>query len=157
MGVPARLIRRELDGYDELAPESADDVAAAYDRLWDRPPPGATAAQRRAAAKTAARAARSGWAPPIAWDDDRIDLPGAGPEPGWRPGRTDRRRAVDITEDAAFVREHDGLRDASARQVAMRLGIEQSRLEQATSRARRYAARRAGRTGRDAGPEAEAG
>lgn len=156
-GIAAQLIRRELDGYDELAPEMAEDVAAAYDRLWDQRPPDATAADRRAAAETAALAARSSWAPPMAWDDDRIDLPGARPEPGWRPGPRVRRRAVDIAEDAEFLRKYAGLRDATKREVATRLGIERDNLEQATIRARRYAARRAGRTGRDAEPEAEAG
>jgi hypothetical protein len=156
-GIAAWLIQRELDGYDELAPELAGDVAAAYDRLWDQRPPNATAADRRAAAETAAHAARSGWAPPMAWDDDRIDLPGGRPEPGWRPSKRVRWRAVDIAEDAEFVRKYDGLRDATTREVATRLGIERDHLEQSTIRARRYGARRAERAARDAEPEAEAG
>src|ERR1700722_9154068 len=59
LALPAWLIRRELDGYDGLAPGLAGEIAAAYDRLWDRPPPSATAEDRRAAAETAERAARS--------------------------------------------------------------------------------------------------
>jgi hypothetical protein len=157
MGIPARLISRELDGYDDLDPELAGEVAAAYDRLWDRQPPSVTAAEQEAAAQAAARAARSGWAPPMAWDDDRIDLPGAAPEPGWRPSQRVSRRAVDIAEDADFLRRYGGLQDATKREVALRLGIERDNLEQAVIRARRYAARGAGRKGRDAEPEAEAG
>jgi hypothetical protein len=157
MGVAARSIERELDGDDALAPELADEVAEVYDRLWDRPPPSATAEDRKAAAETAARAAQSGWAPPMAWDDDRIDLPGARPEPGWRPGPRVRQRAADIAEDAEFVRANNGLRDATMAEVAKRLGIRRDHLEQSTIRARRYAARSAGRAARDAEPEAEAG
>jgi hypothetical protein len=156
-GIPAQFIRRELDGHDDLAPNLAGAVAAAYDRLWDRDPPTVTWADRETAAATAARAARSGWAPPMAWDDDRIDVPGARPERGWRPGRGINRRAADLVEDAEFVREHGGYRDASTVQVAMRLGIRRDRLDQAYIRARRYAARAAGRTAAEAEPEAEAG
>jgi hypothetical protein len=156
-GIAARLIRRELDGHDELAQKLAGDIAATYDRLWDRQPPNATAADRRAAAETTAHAARSGWAPPMAWDDDRIDLPDAQPEPGWRPGPRVRQRAVDIAEDAEFVRANNGLRDATMAEVAQRLGIRRDHLEQSTIRARRYAARSAGRAARGAEPEAEAG
>jgi hypothetical protein len=157
MGIPAHLISRELDGYDELAPELAADVAVAYDRLWDTRPPLATAADREAAAQAAARAAQNGWAPPMAWDDDRIDLPSAGPEPGWRPGQRATRRAADIAEDADFVRRYCGLQGATMREVSWRLGIERDNLQQATIRARRYAARQAGRRGPGGEPEAEAG
>jgi len=156
-GIPAQLIRRDLDGYDDLAPNLAGAVAAAYDRLWDRVPPTATRADREAAAAIADRAARSGWAPPLAWDDDQIDLPGARPEQGWRPRPRTSRRAADLVEDAEFVREHGGYRDASTAQVAMRLGVRRDRLDQAYSRARRYAARAAGRAGADADREPEAG
>jgi hypothetical protein len=156
-GIPAQLISRELDGRDDLAPNLASAVAAAYDRLWDRDPPTETRADREAASATAARAARGGWAPPMAWDDDRIDLPGARPERGWRPGRGIYRRAVDLVEDAEFVREHGGYRDASSVQVAMRLGVRRDRLDRAYLRARRYAARAAGRDAGDAEREAEAG
>jgi hypothetical protein len=156
-GIPAQLIKRELDGHDDLVPNLAGLVASAYDRLWDRDPPTATSADKEAAAAIADRAARRGWAPPMAWDDDRIDLPAGRPERGWRPGRGIYRHAADLVEDAEFVREHGGYRDASPAQVAMRLGIHRDRLDQAYIRARRYAARAAGRAAEEAEPEAEAG
>jgi hypothetical protein len=156
-GIPAQLIRRDLDGYDDLAPNFAGAVAAAYDRLWDRDPPTATRADREAAAAIGDRARRSGWAPPMAWDDDQIDLPGARPERGWRPRKRTSRRAVELVEDAEFVREHGGYQDATRAEVAMRLGVRRDRLDQAYVRARRYAARAAGRAGADALREAEAG
>lgn len=154
--IPAGLIGRELDGCDAIGPEMAGSVAAVYDRLWDRRPPAATAAEREAAAQIRARADRSGWAPPAAWDDDLIDLPGARPAVGWRPGSGLHRRAVDIVEDAEFVRRHDGLQDATIGEVALRLGIRRERLEKAYIRARQYAARSAGRAGPDREVEAEA-
>jgi hypothetical protein len=155
-GIPARLISRELDGHDDLDPRLAGAVAEAYDRLWDRPAPAATAADRSAAAETFARAARSGWAPPMAWDDDVIDLPGGQPAQGWRRSQSTQMRAVDLVEDADFVRQF-GPRETTLGEVAQRLGINRDRLDQAYTRARRYAARTAGRPGADAEREAEAG
>ena len=52
-------------------------VTALYDELWDQPQTvgcGATRARNRAA--------RLGWPPPAAWDDDTIDDPGAVPDVG---------------------------------------------------------------------------
>ena len=156
-GIPAWLIKRELDGHDDLAPNLAGAVAAAYDRLWDRRPPALTRADREAASATAARAARRGWAPPMAWDDDQIDLPDGRPARDWRRHRGSYR-AADLVEDAEFVRKHGGYRDASTTQVAMRLGIRRDRLDQAYTRARRYAARSAAdQSAARAEPEAEAG
>ena len=155
-GIPAWLIKRELDGHDELAPDLADAVAAAYDRLWDRDPPAMTRADREAAAAVAARAAARAWAPPMAWDDDQIDLPDGRPGHGWRPFRRTYRSA-DLVEDAEFVRECGGYRDAPTDQIAMRLGVRRDRLDQAYLRTRRYAARTASRDAAQFEPEAEAG
>jgi DNA-binding NarL/FixJ family response regulator len=67
-------------------------VCALYDRLWDVAPPLETADQRRSAAKSRNRAARYGWAVPLAWDDDTIDCPDAKPDHGHgRPGAAAER------------------------------------------------------------------
>lgn len=58
----------------------AREVAAVYDRLWDRPPPMGTVAERAAATRARRFAAERGWPPPLAWDDDSIDDPAAEPE-----------------------------------------------------------------------------
>jgi hypothetical protein len=50
---------------------------------------------------------------------------------------------VDIVEDAQFVRDHGGYRDADNTQIAMRLGVSRDQLDQAYCRTRRYAARNA--------------
>jgi hypothetical protein len=129
-------------------------VRDVYDRLWDQEAPRTTAEEKEAANKTRADAASRGWAPPQAWDEDLIDLPEGRPEEGRKPSRRTRKLAVDLVEDSDFVRQNDGYRLASTRQVAMRLGVTQACLEQAYSRARRYAARSADR---DAEREGEAG
>jgi hypothetical protein len=152
------LIRREIDGHEDLVPGIDTTVAAAYDRLWDRDPPSGTRLEREAARTAAERASRSGWAPPMAWDDDLIDLPAGRPEEGWRPRRKLYQRAVDIVEDAEFVREQGGYRKSGLTEVALRLGIKRDRLDQAYRRARRYSSRDStSRAGADTDPEAEAG
>jgi hypothetical protein len=150
-GIPARLISGWLDDREDVTHQAARAVAAAYDRLWDREPPRFTPLQRQAADAAEEHAARSGWAPPMAWDDDQIDLPAGRPAAGWKLRRTSRR-SVDLVEDADFVRQHGGYRDASIGQLAMRLGVSRDRLEHAHVRARRYAARQPA-----AEAEAEAG
>jgi hypothetical protein len=153
-GIPAPQVRRALDGY-EITPELAAAVGGAYDRLWDRDPPTATRADRKAARAARSGAAQRGWAPPLAWDDDQIDLSHGRPAEGWRPTRH-TRRSVDLVEDVRFLRQHGGFRDASMAEVAARLGVSRNVLDQAQVRARRYAARSADRDA-IAEMEAEAG
>ena len=52
---------------------TAAKVSAVYDALWDRPPTG------RYTVKVRNLAARRGWQPPAAYDDDLIDDPAASP------------------------------------------------------------------------------
>jgi len=59
-GTPTWIFRR-----------SALKVAGLYDAVWDQPPPG------RYGVKVRRLAARAGWVPPLAWDDDEIDDPAA--------------------------------------------------------------------------------
>jgi len=135
-GVPARTTGKALRHADRLTAGEVQALAGAYDALWDRRPPMATQQDREAAASAHAHARRCGWPPPMAWEDDEIDLPDARPADGWR--RTDRhtRPAADLVEDAEFVRETGGYRQASAGAVAMRLGVKRDALEQAYARVR---------------------
>jgi hypothetical protein len=55
-------------------------VRRLYDELWDVVPPMVTAAQRGSVTRVRQGAARLGWVPPLAWDDDTIDDPAAVPE-----------------------------------------------------------------------------
>jgi DNA-binding CsgD family transcriptional regulator len=60
-------------GHEWIKPESANRVAALYDDIWDTEPDG------RYGRKIRNIAARHGWHPPMAWDDDDIDNPDALP------------------------------------------------------------------------------
>jgi hypothetical protein len=154
-GLPALVTEAVIGpsrrGVSRVNPALAHTVAAVYDQLWDRDPPTTTAADREAAEMARAHAMSRGWAPPLAWDDDQIDLDEGQPAPEWKPAKRTTRRAIDLVEDAEFVRKHDGYGDASIGLIAMRVGVSRDCLEQAHVRARRYATRTVG-----CGPEAEA-
>jgi len=141
-GIPAPLISSQLDKNPRhLSPHQRQAIANAYDKVWDRDPPARTRDQREACELARSRAASRGWAPPQAWDDAQIDHPDGRPSPDWKPRNRTTRRAVDIVEDAQFVRDHGGYRHADNTQVAMRLGVSRDQLDQAYCRARRYADR----------------
>lgn len=110
-------------------------VAAAYDLLWNQRPPTATERERERADKVRSDAEERQWPPPMAWDDDIIDVPGSRPAPGWEPPARSSHRSADLVEDAAFVREHGGYRNAPMRQVAERLGVTLAVLAKAHERA----------------------
>lgn len=61
-------------------------IAALYNELWDTPPVATTVREQQTITRTRRRATRQGWAPPMAWDDDTIDNPGAQPDLGGGPG-----------------------------------------------------------------------
>lgn len=63
---------------------TAEKIADAYERLCMTPGP---------SPQTKARAARKGWPPPLAWDDDRIDDPTYHPI-DWRYASDDRAEAL---------------------------------------------------------------
>ena len=140
-GIPAAEMRLALEHQAAISPELAQRVAAAYDALWDRPPPQRTPREREEAAAAETHARQRGWPPPLAWDDEEIDLQDARPAEGWkRSGRTSVRSA-DLAEDVAWLREQDGYSRASNAALAMRLGLSKDRLEHSLSRARKASAR----------------
>jgi transcriptional regulator with XRE-family HTH domain len=156
-GMSAPLINSLLAGSRcSLSPHQRLAIANAYDEIWDRDPPAGTRDQREACELAGSRAASRGWAPPQAWDDAQIDQPDGRPSPDWKPSGRTTRRAVDIVEDAQFVRDHGGYRDANITEIAMRLGVSRDQLDQAYCRARRYADRYADRSA-TADAEAEPG
>jgi|HubBroStandDraft_6_1064221.scaffolds.fasta_scaffold15312_5 hypothetical protein len=141
-GIPAPLISSLLGKNPrDLSLDQRLAIANAYDKIWDHDPPALTRDQREACESARSRAASRGWAPPQAWDDAQIDQPDGRPSPDWKPRNRTTRRAVDIVEDAQFVRDHGGYRDADNTQIAMRLGVSRDQLDQAYCRTRRYAAR----------------
>jgi hypothetical protein len=93
-------------------------VRALYDELWDEPPPQGTRSERISAAKARGHAARMGWPPPMAWDDDAIDDPAASPADGWQ--RPARLRPAEVAAEARDLMRWQGLTPALA---AGRLGV----------------------------------
>ena len=80
-----------------------DLIVTAYNDLWNTP---------GTSTKNRAEAARRGWVPPLAWDDDTIDDPRATPNTG-----TSRHRAADLLDD---------LTDLAANSSCLRCGIQHS-------------------------------
>lgn len=94
-------------------------VAVMYEDLWDKPGP---------SARTRNRAARRGYAPPLAWDD--IDDPNQTPDLGERP----RPNQVVHLEDVEWVaRTHTD----DINLIAARLGVTRDAIDQARSRQQR--------------------
>ncbi len=135
-GLPASVAARALEDRRAISPEAAARVAAAYERLWDKPAPQATDTDRQLSASAAEHARVRGWAPPLAWDDEQLDAPEARPADGWKRGRGHLRKSADLAEDAQFVRDVGGYRHATITEVAMRLGVTKPQLEKALSRTR---------------------
>jgi hypothetical protein len=103
-----------------------------YGQLWDTPPPVGTPRARAIAAQARAHAAARGWPPPLAWDDDTIDNPAAGPASGWQ--RTSARRpAAGLAADAGELITGQGY---TRRQAAERLGVTPGALTRALTRTR---------------------
>jgi AraC-like DNA-binding protein len=75
-GVDGSVIHDVLNGCPTVRGITADRIAAAYDWLSERQPTG----RQASITVSVKRAAREGWAPPAAWDDDRIDDPDAYPD-----------------------------------------------------------------------------
>ncbi|SFF61759.1 helix-turn-helix domain-containing protein [Blastococcus tunisiensis] len=58
---------------DAVTAQTAQDVSALYEQLWNLRPPQSTDDQRAAADAARAFAAERGWLPPLAWDDIDTD------------------------------------------------------------------------------------
>ena len=134
-GLAADEIRRGFADPRRIPASLPPAAARAYDQLWNAPPPTGTAAEHASAQASRQYAQRRGWAPPMAYDDDTIDHPDGGPAPGWR--RTSRTTipAVDLAEDAHWLRQHGGYRHATSAELAMRLGVSKAALDKALARA----------------------
>ena len=70
---------RDIFHRSRIALVTHEAIARAYDELWDRVPPETTHEQKISASLARGFAARNGWAPPLAWDDDKIDDPASRP------------------------------------------------------------------------------
>jgi hypothetical protein len=139
-GIEPGTLANVMRHVDSIRPELAEHIAETYDRLWDKEPPRATAAEQ-AEADAAARTARYGqYAPPMAWDDADLDKPDGKPAEGWQRDKAPPRPA-DLVEDATWVREHGGYRLEPPAAVAERLGVSRNALDHAYRAVSRDAAK----------------
>lgn len=60
---------------DTVTAATAIAVRRLYDELWDEPPLEDTPGQRGSVSRARRYAFERGWLPPMAWDDDEIDIP----------------------------------------------------------------------------------
>lgn len=119
LGVHRSTVSRILDGHSAEA-ATVRAVRALFDRLWDQTPPATTKGQRISLGRTRAMAARRGWLPALAWDDN-IDDPAARP---YRPLAGHRRSVVDpVAVERALKGEELPLNPAEVKEV-VRLGTE---------------------------------
>jgi hypothetical protein len=120
---------------ERVTAATARAVRELYDELWDTPPAEDGHREKISASRARNYARAHGWAPPLAWDDDALDDPDAGPAEGWQRTR-DGLRGARLAEEAA---EMAGL-GVSLPLAADRLGVRLESLERAIQRARRTAA-----------------
>ncbi|WP_181785615.1 hypothetical protein [Streptomyces phytophilus] len=110
---------------DTATGATARAVRDLYDRLWNVDPTSRGVSQRWAD-QARAVAARNGWPPPAAWDDDYIDSPAAIADLGDSATRSDA-----LAEDALWLINTQGYDRARA---AERLGVKRGTLDTAIAR-----------------------
>lgn len=79
LGVYVDTLINLLDN-EHVHARTARAVRTLYDQLWDQAPPHRTRQERGAVTLARRMAARNGWHPALAWDDDSIDDPAAAPQ-----------------------------------------------------------------------------
>jgi hypothetical protein len=102
-------------------------VADLYEELWDQPGP---------SVRARSLAARNGWAPPMAWDDEDLDDPATQPQQpeDLRRGRGGARPAQYVVEDWDDTFDHH---QGDLELAAARLRMNSETLRTALLRARR--------------------
>ncbi|WP_134324691.1 hypothetical protein [Cumulibacter soli] len=96
-----------------------------YEELWDQAPPADERHDRISVSRSKNYAARMGWVPPLAWDDDAIDDPAATPNVGEHVKVTtaDRvRELADLGLGVADVARRLGMREAAVERALYRAG-----------------------------------
>src|ERR1022692_1931308 len=80
-GIPAGDVLRALRDRRNVSRELAQQVADAYEGLWNRQPPRRTDSERESADAAERIARQRCWPPPAGWDDDELDREDARPRP----------------------------------------------------------------------------
>jgi hypothetical protein len=127
-----------LDG-PQVTAATARAVYALYDELWDVPPDESAHRAKISASRARNMARAKSWPPPMAWDDETIGDPAAGPAEGWQ--RKGRLRPAEVAEEAReLLRFACGPEDEHAREpVAERLGMRRDTLDTVLARDARKA------------------
>lgn len=122
-GTPHQTIS-ELTGcrHPYVFVSTARRIAELFDRLQLTPPPQPDSYGAR---RAKARAARRGWAPPLAWDDDTIDDPAAKPDLG-------SSGVASFAERYLELRDHVGVTDHD--EIAARLGVKPASVKRGIER-----------------------
>lgn len=131
LGLARKALSAVLRRRDRVTARTARAVRDLYDELWDQEPPTGDRWQKTAVATMRRYAADQGWVPPLAWDDDAIDDPDAGPDPDALGDA--RRRLADVVED---VEELERLGEPPER-VAARVGVRPESVARYKLRARK--------------------
>lgn len=127
------LSKISLGHVPKVTVRTAIAVREVYEELWSQQPPQGTDRQRMVATRMRRKAARYGWAPPMAWDDDTIDDPAAEPQGVARPNLKRRLPSVD---ELAWLMDQGETQEA----IAMRFKVHVKSLKSAQIRAHRKAA-----------------
>lgn len=128
LGFDARTVS---DARNLITKRKHDAIVRVYDQLWDRPGP---------SDKGRRRAAKIGYAPPAAWDDDAIDDPNATPDLGaavrgrGRPTEGTVRASDAQLEDVEFLVDQA----ITWETIAERLEVEPKTLERMLHRKGRH-------------------
>jgi hypothetical protein len=107
LGARPELVRRIVRG--QVATVAAGFRAAAiqlWDAWWDKTPPRATSAQRRATSRALRQAASRGWPAAAGLDDDALDDPGYRPWCQYRPA-TGTGTAPDFPPARTRLADHE--------------------------------------------------
>lgn len=79
MGLNDAAFRKLLASNRKVFVSTYRNARRIYDELWNQEPPQTNRFERSTATRARNLAARKGWPPPMAWDDDHIDNPKAKP------------------------------------------------------------------------------
>jgi hypothetical protein len=116
---------------DRVHADTAREIRALYDRLWNTAPPEEEWRDKIAANRSRNYAAARGWARPMAWDDDTIDDPNATPEgietdqePKQRlPGRDDLQMLLETGSTVAALAQRFEVKEKSVKTTLRRCGL----------------------------------
>lgn len=130
IGMAPNNFARVLHHSKQVQASTARAVRDLYEELWSAPPPLRNRQDQIAVARARSYASARGWVPPLAWDDETIDDPSAGPAgAGYEPPR--HGRLPEVAEILHLMAGGD-----SIEVIADRYGVEPETVRDKLARAR---------------------